>query len=155
MLRTNFRVGRRVMAASLAVASLLPSGAPSRAAPPISGPAPEHRPLSVLPVQAAMSAPNVEANIAQLHQRLQITPAQEPRFAALTNVMRANAGMIPNTPPPANPNAVEGLQFAIQAGEQELVGLKQLLPPLEALYASLSPTQQRTADQVFRQGPGE
>jgi len=25
---------------------------------------------------------------------------------------------------------------------------------LEALYASLSPIQQRTADQVFRQGPG-
>ncbi len=109
----------------------------------------------LLPAQAPAPAPNVEASIAQLHQRLQITPAQEPRFEALANVMRANARMMPNAPPPANPNPVEGLRFAIHAGEQELAGLKRLLPPLEALYAGLSPTQQKTADQVFRQGPGE
>jgi septal ring factor EnvC (AmiA/AmiB activator) len=108
----------------------------------------------VLPVQTP-PAPDVEANIAQLHQRLQINPAQESRFEALANVMRENARMRPNPPPPANPNGVQGLEFAIQAGQQELIGLKRLLPPLEALYASLSPTQQRTADQVFRQGPGE
>ena len=154
MLRTNFRVGRRVIAATLAVAWLLQSGAPSRAAAPLSGPAPGHRPLAVLPVQAAAPAPNVEANIAQLHQRLEITPAQEPRFEALANVMRQNARMMPNAPPSANPNPVEGLQFVIHAGEQELIGLKRLLPALEALYATLSPTQQRIADQVFRQGPG-
>jgi LTXXQ motif family protein len=155
MLQTVFRVGRLAMAAAMAVAWQVPSGAPSGAAAPIDCPAPRHRALAVLPVQAAAPAPNVEANIAQLYQRLQITPAQAPRFEALANVMRANARMIPNAAPPANPNAVEGLRFAIQVGEQELVGLKRLLPPLEALYASLSPTQQRTADQVFRQGPGE
>lgn len=155
MLQAIFRLGRLVTATSLAAAWLLPSGAPSRAAATVNGPALGHRAPSVLPVQAPAPAPNIEASIAQLHQRLQITPAQEPRFEALANVMRANARMMPNAPPPANPNPVEGLQFAIRAGEQELLGLKRLLPPLEALYASLSPTQQRTADQVFRQGPGE
>ena len=110
---------------------------------------------TVVLAQAQQPAQNVETSIAQLRQRLQITPAQEPRFEALANVMRQNARMMPNAPPPTNLDPIQGLRFAIQAGEQELVGLKRMLPALEALYARLSPTQQRTADQVFRQGPGE
>jgi LTXXQ motif family protein len=156
MLQAIFRL---VMAASLATAWLMPSAAPSRAAAMaaamMDGPAPRHRALPLLPAQAPPPAPNIEANIAQLHQRLQITPAQEPRFEALANVMRQNARMMPNAPPPTNLDPIQGLRFAIQTGEQELVGLKRMLPPLQALYASLSPVQQRIADQVFRQGPGE
>jgi periplasmic protein CpxP/Spy len=148
---------RPVLAASLAAAGLMPSGAPCRAAAmaaAMTGPAPRHRALPLLLAQAPPPAPNIEANIAQLHQRLQITPAQEPRFEALANVMRQNARMMPNAPPPTNLDPIQGLRFAIQTDEQELVGLKRMLPPLQALYASLSPTQQRIADQVFRQGPG-
>jgi hypothetical protein len=156
MLQAIFRL---VMAASLAAAWLIPSSAPSRvaamAAPMMDGPAPRHQALPLQPAQAPPPAPNIEANIAQLHQRLQITPAQEPRFEALANVMRQNARMVSNAPPPANLDPIQGLRFAIQTGEQELVGLKRMLPPLQALYASLSPTQQRIADMVFRQGPGE
>ena len=125
------------------------------AAPMMDGPAPRHRVLPLLPVQAPASAPNIEANIAQLHQRLQITPTQEPRFEALANVMRQNARMMPNAPPPTNLDPIQGLRFAIQTGEQELVGLKRLLPALQAFYASLSPAQRQIADQVFRQGPGQ
>jgi periplasmic protein CpxP/Spy len=125
------------------------------AAAMMDGPAPRHRALPLLPAQAPAPAPNIEANIAQLHQRLQITPAQEPRFEALANVMRQNARMMPNAPPPTNLDPIQALRFAIQTGEQELVGLKRMLPPLQALYASLSPMQQRIADQVFRQGPGQ
>ena len=62
--------------------------------------------------------------------------------------------MMPSTPP-ANSNAVDDLRLAIQVSEQEVSGLRRLLPALEALYASLSPAQQQTANQVFRQGPGE
>ena len=157
MLQAIFRL---ILAASLAAAGLMPPGVPARAAAMaaamMDSPAPGHRaPAPLLLVQAPAPAPNVEANIAQLRQRLQVTPAQEPRFEALANVMRQNARMMPNAPPPANPNPVQALRFAIQAGEQELVGLKRMLPALEALYASLSPMQQRIADQVFRQGPGE
>ncbi len=149
--------GRKLIASGLAAVLLLAANSPSRAAG-AGAAAPGHAPRAVLPVQApsaAAPAQNVEANIAQLHQRLQITPAQEPRFAALANVMRANARMTPASPPAANPSAVDDLQVAIQVGAQELDGLKRLLPPLEALYASLTPAQQKTADQVFRQGPGE
>jgi hypothetical protein len=111
------------------------------------------RPL-VLAQAPAAPAPNVEANIAELRQRLQITPAQEPQFNALANIMRQNARMASSSPP-ASPNAVEGLRLAIQYGQQEIDGMRRLLPALQALYASLSPAQRQTADGVFRQGPGE
>jgi hypothetical protein len=100
--------------------------------------------------------PNVEASIASLHQRLQITPAQEAPFSAVANVLRANARAEATAPhqPPANASAVDELRAEIHYDEIELAGLKRLLPALEALYASLSPAQRQAADATFRQGPG-
>ena len=111
----------------------------------------------ILPAQApapGAQPPNVETRLTQLHQQLQITPAQQSRFAAFADVMRANSRM---TPPAlsANPSAVDDLRTAIQGSQEELGALQRLLPPLQALYASLSPAQQKIADQVFRQGAGE
>jgi hypothetical protein len=115
-------------------------------------------PPEFLPVQAQPPAqpPNVEANIASLHQRLQITPTQETQFNAVANVMRQNARAEASAPPqpPANANAVDQLRAEIQYDEVELSGMKRLLPALEALYATLSPQQRQTADAIFRQGPG-
>ncbi len=146
--------GRLAAAAAVAAGLVLAAGLPARAALTAGGaaPPPGERPL-LLAQAPAQPAPNVEANIAQLHQRLQIAPAQEPPFEALANVMRQNARMM-SSPPPAAANAVEGLRLAIQYGQQEIDGMRRLLPALQALYASLSPAQQQTADAIFRQGPG-
>jgi hypothetical protein len=105
---------------------------------------------------ASPPAQNVEANISGLHQRLQITPAQEAQFDALANVMRQNAKAEQSAPqpPPPNASAVDYLRAEIQYDEIELAGLKRFLPALEGLYATLSPTQRRTADAIFREGPG-
>ncbi len=115
-------------------------------------------PPEVFLVQAQPPAqpPNVEANIASLHQRLQITTAQEAQFNAVANVMRQNARTEASAPhaPPANASAVDFLRAEIQYGETELAGMKRFLPALEALYATLSPAQRQTADAIFRQGPG-
>jgi periplasmic protein CpxP/Spy len=100
-------------------------------------------------------APNVEGSIAMLHQRLGITPAQEPAFAALANVMRENARLSPGGAPPPSADAVDQLQLAIQYGQQEINGMRRLLPALRTLYASLSPAQRNIANQLFRQGPGQ
>jgi len=122
---------------------------PSAAAPP-----------QLTLAQAAAPAPspvqNIEANIAGLHQRLQITPAQEPQFSALANVMRQNARAEADAPqaPPPNASAVDNLRAEIQYDEVELAGLKRFLPALEALYATLSPTQKQAANAIFREGPG-
>ena len=106
--------------------------------------------------QPPAQPPNVEANIASLHESLQITPAQEAQFNAVANVMRQNAQAEASAPqpPPANASAVESLRAEIQYDEVELAGMKRFLPALEALYATLSPAQRQTADAIFRQGPG-
>ncbi len=147
---------------ALLIALVWLAGPSARAAGP-SGPAPSRHAVSapaeanILPIQAPASGaqlPNVETRLAQLHQQLQITPAQQSRFAAFADVMRANSRM---TPPalPGKPSAVDDLRIAIQGSQEELGALQRLLPPLQALYASLSPAQQKIADQVFRQGAGE
>ena len=110
--------------------------------------------LLMLAQAPAPPAPNVEANIAELRQRLAITPAQEPQFNALANVMRENARSMPTAPPPTTLSAVEGLRLAIQYGQQEINGMRRMLPALQALYATLSPAQRQAADQILRQGPG-
>lgn len=150
---TTWVRGRLFPAAAVA-GLVLAAGLPARAALTVGGaaPTPGERPL-LLAQAPAQPAPNVEANIAQLHQRLQIAPAQEPQFEALANVMRQNARMMSSAPPAAS-NAVEGLRLAIQYGQQEIDGMRRLLPALQALYASLSPAQQQIADAIFRQGPG-
>jgi hypothetical protein len=104
----------------------------------------------------AQPAPNIEANISSLHQKLQIVPSQEAQFAAVANVMRENARAEAAAPhqPPANATAVDDLRAYIQYNEVELAGLKRLLPALDALYSALSPAQKKTADMVIRQGPG-
>ncbi|MBV8131421.1 MAG: Spy/CpxP family protein refolding chaperone [Alphaproteobacteria bacterium] len=114
--------------------------------------------ISVILAQAQPNpapAPDVEANIASLHQRLQITPAQEAPFGVFANALRANARAEASAPhqPPANASAVDELRAEIQYDEVELAGLKKLLPALEALYASLSPAQRQAADAAFRGGP--
>jgi hypothetical protein len=119
------------------------------------------QPLTVSGVMLAQARPNppppdVETSIASLHQRLQITPAQEASFGAVANVIRANARTEATAqhPPAANASAVDDLRAEIQYDEVELAGLKRLLPALQALYASLSPAQRQAADAAFRQGPG-
>lgn len=106
------------------------------------------------PGQPVQPPPSVETSIAQLHQELHITPAQEGAFSAFAGVMRENAGAAQSMAPPGSRlSAVAGLRLSIQAMQQELAGLQRLLPALEALYASLSPQQKQIADRIFTQPP--
>lgn len=118
----------------------------------------QYGPPQVLLAQAQPAQPrqNVEANIAELRRKLQITPAQEAQFNAVAGVIRDNARLEASAPqqPSATASAVDELRAAIRYDELELAGLKRMLPALEALYAILSPAQRQTADAVFRQGPG-
>ena len=148
---SRFVVMASVLSACLALGSPSAAGMPDSAARGQAG--------RVILAQArpnAQPAPNVEANISSLHQKLQITPAQEAQFTVIANVMRENARAEASAPhqPPANATAVDDLRAEIQYDEVELTGLKRLLPALEALYSTLSPAQKKAADAVFRQGPG-
>lgn len=125
----------------------------SASQPPFAGSSPQ-----VLLAQGPPPAQpqNIEANITALHQRLQITPAQESQFNAVASAMRENARAEASAPqqPAPGASAVDDLRAYIRYSEVELAGLKKMLPALEALYATLSPTQKRAADAAFRQGPG-
>ena len=140
----------------LAVALLVDAAGPLQAALTERGFVPAGRARQLMLAQAPVApAPNVEANIAELRQRLAITPVQEPQFSAFANILRQNARTMPSTPPAPNVSAVEGLRLAIQYGQQYIDGLRRMLPALQALYATLTPAQKQAADQMFRQGPGE
>jgi len=151
--RKMSRNGSRSVVAGVASGLLMMIGLPAGMA---------GRPPAAAGVILAQARPNpappsdVEAEIASLHQRLQITPAKEPPFNTFANALRANARAEATAPhqPPANASAVDELRAEIQYDEAYLAGLKRLLPALEALYASLSPAQRQAADMAFRQGPG-
>ena len=136
------------------VAASVGAAAPAHAALTEGRTVPSGRSPSIMLAQAlAAPAPNLEANIANLHQRLAIMPAQEPQFEALANVLRQNARMMASAPSPGL-NAVERLRTGIRFAQQDLEGMRRMLPALQALYAVLSPAQKQAADQVFSQGPG-
>jgi periplasmic protein CpxP/Spy len=153
------RTVRLVAAAGAVSVWLIAPSSPSAAAGISQSATPSGSAGRVLPAQARPNAPpaqSIEANISDLHQRLQITPAQEAQFNALANVMRENARAEASAlkQPPPNASAVDGLRAEIQYDEVVLAGLKRVLPALEALYAAMSPAQRTTADTVFRESPG-
>jgi protein CpxP len=137
----------------LVIAGLLVTAAQYAAAEQLRSAAP---PVLLAQAQPAQPRQNIETNIAELRKKLQITPAQEAQFNGVAGVMRDNARLEVSAPqqPPANATAVDDLRAYIKYSELELQGLKKMLPALEALYAALTPAQRKTADTVFRQGPG-
>jgi protein CpxP len=96
--------------------------------------------------QPGAQPPSIDSQIAQLRQRLRLTPAQQPEFNALAATMRE----MPNAPPPSGKmTAVQSVQAQIQMTQQALGGMQRMLQALEPLYAKLSPQQRRVADEFF------
>lgn len=129
----------------------LGQGAENATGPSPQTPAPENR---------ATQPPfdPIAARINFLHERLRITPAQEPLWAKVAQVMRENA----NTVAPLikerlqsaqHGNAIDNLTSYEKLGEAQLDGLKKFVAAFQALYNSLSAEQKKIADSVFRLGP--
>ena len=124
--------------------------------------------LAATPV-FAQSAPAPEASAAaparsnamrdrlqQVHDRLGITPAQQPQWDAVVAALRDNAVALRANPAGAavrsgSLDAVAELRAASDLARARADALARMVPPVEALYASLSPEQQHTADQVLDQ----
>jgi LTXXQ motif family protein len=92
-----------------------------------------------------------------LHDRLRITPAQEPLWADLARVMQDNAKAVAplireQLQVTKNRTAVETLDIYERLGEVQLEGLKNFLAAFRALYDQLS-DQQKIADVIFRTSP--
>ena len=113
------------------------------------------------PVARTSAFEHTEAQIKQLQGALNITEAQKPLWDNLTKVMRENAKEMEaftdarakeRAEGTKNLNAVEHMKFHSQNTQAHLDQLKKLIPPLEALYASMSDGQKKSTDTIFRTG---
>jgi hypothetical protein len=97
----------------------------------------------------------VERHIAELHRRLHITDAEKPQWDAFAQVMRENAAHMDQAyrarAESPSMNAVEDLRTYTAIAQAHAEDMQRLLPAFQALYAALSPQQQHTADEVFRE----
>lgn len=96
------------------------------------------------------------ARIKDLHDRLQITKAQEDLWSKVAQAMKENeeamrARISERKSHLKTMTAVEDLKSFQTIADQHSDGLKQLIPVFEKLYAAMSPDQQKHADVVFRE----
>jgi predicted O-linked N-acetylglucosamine transferase (SPINDLY family) len=103
--------------------------------------------------QAQPAGNPVEAQLADVKKKLNITAEQQPQFEQFATVVKQNAQametMMQQAQQTAKQNAVDNLKTAATFAQTEADNLKRLVPALEALYASLSDQQKRLADQIF------
>jgi len=98
---------------------------------------------------------SVEARIRELHSRLHITEAQKTQWDNLARVMRENAQAMVDMKKQRAADAksmtavdvVKSYSEVIQAHEE---GMKKFVPAFEDLYNSLSDSQKKIADSMFR-----
>ena len=106
--------------------------------------------------QAGTTKDPVEAQITRLHNQLHITPAQAEQFNAVAQIMRdnrtAHADLVKEKrQKEATMTAVEDLQAYAQIAQSHADAVKKLSAAFETLYGSLSDSQKKAADEVFRQ----
>ncbi len=105
---------------------------------------------------AATKAETVETRIADLHESLQITPAQDAKWNNVAQAMRENATnmdkLVAQTrlTPPQNMTAVEDLKTYEKFAQAHVKGLKNLIGSFSKLYAAMPAAQQKNADAVFQ-----
>jgi protein CpxP len=90
-----------------------------------------------------------------LHGQLRITPAQEPLWAGLTQVMRDNATALApllreGFQATQGGNAIEMLGAGEKLDAAQLDGLRKFIAAFQPLYDSMSGEQKKIADYVFR-----
>jgi periplasmic protein CpxP/Spy len=148
------RAGRTIAAATLLGAFLstapLQAGQAQQAAPP---------PQAAMPAPSATAAAKPTADrseqrIKALHDNLRITADQEALWGNVAQAMRDNmktmrASATDRATRLKTMTAVEDLQSYQIVANQHADGLKRLVPAFQSLYASMSPAQQKHADQVF------
>ena len=94
--------------------------------------------------------------IADLHDKLKITAAQEAKWKAVAQVMRDNARKMDallHKRGQAMPTmtAVDDLKSYREVTEAHTKGLQKLIPTFETLYNAMAPDQKMNADRVFAQ----
>lgn len=97
----------------------------------------------------------IDQRLADMRAQLQITHAQEPEWGRFARVMRANARALDlanrrRAERIDSMNAVENMMSYARIERRRGMDIDRLVPAFRALYASLTPDQKRTADELFR-----
>jgi len=97
----------------------------------------------------------MEARIAELHQRLAITPAQEEQWRKLADTMRENAKEVEAKAYEREQaldtmSVIDDLRSYEALAKVHAENLGRLVEEFEPLYASMSPEQKKRADEEFR-----
>jgi hypothetical protein len=103
----------------------------------------------------ALSSEHVEARIAYLHTKLNITPEQEALWNDVAQVMLDNAKTMDELIKARSANSatmtpVDDLKSYSEIADAHADGLRQFIPVFEALYDSMSDTQKNGAAKLFR-----
>ena len=97
----------------------------------------------------------VEQRIATLHGALKITPEQDAKWKAVAQAMRENAAAMDKllaesrTTPAKSMTAVDDLNLYRKFAQAHVDGLKNLIDDFKTLYAAMSDSQKKAADEVF------
>jgi len=163
MSKSTHRAGRVIAAAALLPAILFAASSHSTFA---AESAAQAAPTSATQTQTAQPAPKtvakvqvasvdrIEDRIADLHKKLHVTSDQESLLGDMAQVMRANGqkmrdSVADRTAKLKTMNAIDDLKSYQMITDEHADGLKRLIPAFEALYAKMTPAQQKNADQVF------
>jgi hypothetical protein len=103
----------------------------------------------------ALSGEHVEARIAYLHTKLNITPEQEALWNDVAQVMLDNAKTMDELIKTRSGNAatmtpVDDLKSYSEIADAHADGLQKFIPVFESLYSSMSDAQKLNADKLFR-----
>jgi protein CpxP len=100
-------------------------------------------------------AMTIEQRIKDMHSKLLISSAQQPQWDTFADVMRTNGRNMDqtfqqrlNTMPAMT--APENMQSYAQVATDHAQDMQKLVPAFQALYDTMSDSQKKTADQVFR-----
>jgi hypothetical protein len=97
---------------------------------------------------------HVEQRIKTLHDKLDIAPAQEAKWADVAQTMRDNEASIDQLVKQRSENrktmnAIDDLQSYEAIAEAHADGLKKMIPVFQTLYADMSDGQKKKADEAF------
>jgi len=111
---------------------------------------------TVTPKVRSNSVAGVDARISSLHNKLHITADQEAKWNDMAKVMRENGQKMRDMVTERSAklktmNAVDDLKSYQAIADEHADGLNRLIPAFEALYAEMTPEQQKNADHVFGQ----
>jgi len=152
--------------AVLAVALAMPVAALAQTTTAPAAPTTKPMQNAAAPADATADAPEairarVEQRIADLHETLHITPAQETRFNEFAQVMLDNAQSFANdrakhaSESAATMTAEESLKDYAQMTEMHARNVQKLSKAFDRLYAGLSAEQKKDADEAFRMAASE